>query len=302
MASSLNIVEGFKGPFVDKNGRIIPRVIKGEVRNPSNIFSLKQPQMETGADYAERLDRFLKAFQQYPILSADGSKELISKVQDNKNIRNLLQALKAFQQYPILFATGFRNKSEELISKLRDNKDIRNLLQGVYLPVILPQLESADYGKALEEIFLPTAKSSYEREFPGNKFYNYQNDELAGKVVIVPGSRQERLIKEIVKSFIVAIYFPNPFQGFSVLASRERITTLPESLILSGGFEALSAIAMYPDILSAFRSPGYDLSALSWRTKDYSLCLRTGANRFFLRLSGPLARADGTDSSGLLYF
>src|SRR3989338_4181116 len=119
MASSLNIVEGFKGPFVDKNGRIIPRVIKGEVSNPSNIFSLKQPQMETGADYAERLDRFLKAFQQYPILSA--------------------------------------NKSEELISKVRDNKNIRNLLQGVYLPVILPQLESADYGKALEEIFLPTA-------------------------------------------------------------------------------------------------------------------------------------------------
>ena len=104
------------------------------------------------------------------------------------------------------------------------------------------------------------------------------------------------------QGIVYAIYFPNPLQGFSPLASREQMQDLPESLILVGGFDASAAQVMYPDILSRdFETPGYDLSALQYQSSNYSFYFDATGGAFELGSNGSLALTYGSYSSSLLF-
>ena len=192
--------------------------------------------------------------------------------------------------------------SRELIGEIKNNRNLANLLNGVYLPIILPKLgDISDYGKTLEGVFLPAVKSSYERQFPDRKFYNYRENELVNNISIVSGTRHEKLGEKMKHDSLVAIYFPNSLQGFSILASQEQISSLPE-LLLSGGFDTAAAITMYPDILARdWNTPGYDLSALSWQSPDDSLFFRALDDRLHFNNRGKLANANDNCSSDLLF-
>ncbi|MFH0852036.1 MAG: hypothetical protein V1845_00280 [bacterium] len=256
--------------LADKNGRVIPaKGLKNAVCDPDKKFYLVQPSLNTIDGYANRLVYFQEAFK------------------------------------PGLFMSvaEFEGRANELIGQIKDNKKIVNLLNGVYLPIILPKLESIeDYGRALERIFLPAVKFSFEKQFPGRKFYSYRENELEGKVGIVEGTRHEKLVFNMIKSYVVAIYFPNPLQGFSVLASREQLFHLPESLLMAGGFDTAIALAMYPDVLARdWYTPGLDLSALSWQSSDYSLCFVADDGGLYFGSRGNLGGASGSYSSGLLF-
>ena len=255
--------------LVDKNGRCIPvKSLTAAVCDASKDFHLVQPKLK----YTERFDRFQEVF------------SLVN---------------------PTMSSAIFEARSEGLISLIRTNKGLANLLNGVYLPIILPKLENfTDYGETLEEVFLPAIELGYKKEFPNRSFYNYRAGDLAGKVTIVSGTRHEKLIERMAQAFVVAIYFPNPLQGFSVFASRGQIAVLPESLILSGGFDALSAMAMYPDVLARdWHTPGYDLSALSWQSPARSLYLGADVGELHFVSRGSLGGAfdHGHCSSGLLF-
>lgn len=263
---SIQFVEAMFNLF-DHNGRRIPKGLQNAVCDPNKDFKLIQPRFTTMDDYAQRVIRFQEAFHPGPMSVAD-----------------------------------FEEKTRELIDEIRRNKIIVNLLKGVYLPIILPKLENfKDYGTTLEQTLL-LVKVAYEKQFPNRNFYNHRKGELVNQVSIVKDTRHEELIERMKKGIVCGIYFPNPLQGFSSLASREQMKDLPESLSLVGGFDASSAMIMYPDILAKdWHTPGYDLSALQWQSSDYSLYFEAYDAKLVFRYVADLGRARGRCSSGLLF-
>lgn len=253
----------------DKHGRRIPKDLENPVRDPDKDFYLVQPKLNKIEDYSIRLKRFLGIFYDFRSL---------------------------------MYAIEFQLKCQELIAEIKRNKLLVNLLNGVHLPIILPKLESyTDYGKTYEQVFLPAVKKAYEKQFPGRNFHNYRKGELANRVSIVEGSRYEKLIERMKQGILYGIYFPNPLQGFSILAAREQMNTLPGNLLLAGGFDTCVAMAMYPDVLARdYHTPAYDLSAFSWRSPDYSLYFKAYDDRLNFGGHGPLSDASDRFSPGLL--
>ncbi|EKE15828.1 MAG: hypothetical protein ACD_11C00103G0030 [uncultured bacterium] len=251
--------------LIDKNGRLIPaRELIENVCDPNKNFSLTQPRI----DYKERLARIIKFFPK-------GMK------------------FSSLEQ--------FIGQSESLFEQMRSDLLLSNLLNGIWLPTCFPQMEIRDYGKTLEEVFILAAKESYRKEFPKRSFNNYRKGELAGKVEIIVGSRHEKLFAKIAEGPVVGIQF-FPTQGFSIDASRQQMSVLPESLLLSGGIDIMTAVAMYPDVLGKdFNTPGYLCAANSWRSAEYSLYAGAHDGDFGFGDSDDLFGADARFSSGLLF-
>ncbi len=258
----------------DKNGHAIPhKDLKNAVCDPNKDFYLVQPRLETVDDYAGRLVRFQEAFKPGPFMSA----------------------------------AEFQGRAKELIAEIKNNKNLANLLNGVYCPTIIPSFQmldikpaSFDLGQLLEKLLLGV-REAYLKQFPDRRFYNYRENDLARKVSIIGESRHEELIEKMKLGPVPAIHFPNSFQGFSVLASREQTQTLPESFILSG-IDYLINMAMYPDVLArGWYTPGHDLSAFVWQSPGDSRCFRARDDGLDFVSGGHLGYADGSYSSGLLF-
>jgi len=249
----------------DKNGRRIPpKGLKAAVCDPNKDFQLVQP----GFGYEERLAQLVRYFPK-------GT------------------------EFPS--AEEFKARSEALVDQLRSDKFLANLLSGVYLPICLPRIESGDYGRMLEEVFIASAERAYKAEFPDRAFNNYRKGELSGQVSIISGSRHEKLIAEMGKGPVVGIQFFS-LRGFSINASREQMESLPESCLLSGAIDFMTALAMYPDVLAGnWNTPGYLCSANSWRSGGYSLNAEAYDDSLGFDFAGHLAGAYAYFSSGLLF-
>lgn len=248
----------------DRNGRRIPpRDLKGSVCDPNPNFKLIQPEIE----YSDRLKRLLNSFP------------------EGLNFPSLEK---------------FQSQSETLLKQLRQDKLLFNLPNGVWLPVCFPQFQVTDYGQNLEDVFLKAVENSYKSQFPGREFHNYQRGRLAGRVSIISGSRHEQLLVKMAEAPVVGIQF-FPLQGFSILAQKEQISTLPESLILSGAMDIATAITAYPDVLARGNTPGYDCVANSWRSADGLLCFGAGDGELWFSGCGFFGLARGSYSGGLLF-
>jgi len=84
---------------------------------------------------------------------------------------------------------------------------------------------------------------------------------LAGKLTVQPGSRHERLIEAMGNDEVVGLYFPC-LTEYSLPAALERVASLPEHLLLAGGFDTAAAFVGVPDLL--LRTDGYP--PLLWLT------------------------------------
>ena len=250
--------------LIDKNGRCIPKELTGNVCDPNKNFKLVQPKI----DYAERI--------------------------------NSLTSLYA-EMMQLISTEEFAKRSEELFEQLRNDSLLLNLLNGVWLPICLPKLEVTDYGKSLEEIFLVVAEKSYRQQFPNRSFNNYRKGELTGKVGIIEGSGHEKLLAKMAEGPVVGILF-FPTQGFSINAGRQQMAVLPESLLLSGAIDIMTAVAMYPDVLGKnYNTPGYLCAANSWQSAEYSLYAKANDGYFNFNCTDNLADANDSYSSGLLF-
>jgi len=253
--------------FFDKNGRRIPKGLRANVCDANRDCYLDQPRMETEDDYAKRL----------------------SCLHNNLGIDTGINA------------EQFKQEVERQLALIRSNPQTANILNGVWLPVILPNLEADDLGMVLEQ-YLEVAKRSYVRTFSNRKFNNYRKGELVGQVSTVNGSRYDKLIERMRRGPIIGIYFPNPLQGFSIEASREQMDVLPDDLALSG-LDIIIAMVMYPDVLARdWHTPGLDLAALSWRSAGSSLYLKAFDGYADFVNGGGLAHAYVYYSAGLVFF
>ncbi len=220
----------------DKHGRRIPEGLQANVCDANRDFRLDQPKLDEEVDFANR------------ILRLHGCLTIDTEV--------TAEQLKA--------------ETERLLALIRENSQIANIANGVCLPVVLPKLVTDDLGAELE-LYLAGVNNSYAKTFSGRSFNNYRKGDLNGKVNFVDGSRHDQLISRMKEGPVIGLHFPNPIQGFSINASREQMSTLPEGFILSG-MDTPIAVVMYPDILARdWNTPGLDMAVLQWRSAGYSL-------------------------------
>ncbi len=219
----------------DKHGRRIPpRTLTASVTDANRNYFLKH----TKLNYAERLARIVDCFVLKEAISAD----------------------------------EFENRAEAILEGLRVDEKTQLITNGVHLPFYLPQTQVDDYGRVLDEVFLPAVERSYKAEFLKRSFYNYRKGTLVGQTTIVEGSRHERLVEAMRQGDVVGIYFPNCLQGFSVHADLEQMASLPSKFLLAGGFDAAGAMVAFPDVLARdSKTPLLDLAAMQWKSSAYSL-------------------------------
>lgn len=261
---TVEVKEVFQRLF-DKNGRRIPpKDLKSSVCDPDTSFRL----IPTDIDYIARLERLTKFFP---------------------------------EEAGFVSANEFQARSEALLEQLRQDKLLSNLLNGVFLPICLPKIRIRDYGQALEEVFLVAVGKSYENQFSGRKFYSYRG-ELETQQVSIAEDSHKRLLAEMEERPVVGIQL-FPLQGYSIYADREQMTSLPESLILSGAMDIATVITAYPDVLAHENIPGYgyDCAANSWQSADDSLCFGVGDGGLGFGGAGALGVAFGRCSGGLLF-
>jgi hypothetical protein len=252
----------------DKNGRRIPsRNLKNAVCDLNSNFRLIQPEI----NYVEIITRLEQRFS------------------------GMLDKGRFFPR------SEFDERIHTLLEQLRQDEFLANLLCGVWLPVCFPHLRIENYGQSLEEIFLPAVENAYKSQFPDRSFNNYRKGELAANVTYVEESRHGELLKRMERGPVAGIMF-FPLQGFSVLAQREQISSLPSSLILCGAVDMATAIVAYPEVLARnINTPGYDCSAISWLSAAYSLFFRAYDDCLGFSGRGGLGDADDGFSGALLF-
>lgn len=257
----IEILPANKKRFDHTGRRIPPRGLEAAVCDPDRDFHLVQPPL----GYAARLQR-----------------------------------LTDIDLTPSITAADFQARVEDILTRVKEDETIANLLNAVHLPLVIPQTVVTDLGQTTEK-FVTAAGQSYQRQFPDRSFTNYREGELAGQVSVVEGSGYDKLLAAIALEPVVALYFPNPLQGFSVEAQREQMSSLPGDFVLSGPLDTAIGWMMYPDVVGrGFKTPVNDCSAVNWQSPQYSLYFNANDDNAKFDNRDNLANANDNYSGGLL--
>ncbi|MDO8892029.1 MAG: hypothetical protein Q8N54_09820 [Sulfurimicrobium sp.] len=204
-------------PLFDEHGRCIPSKPTAAVHsNTRRYFAIVQPEIEYG-DIYKRIKKHLG-------VSGD------------------------------ITASEFERRAEVILQKLQNDPRTKKITDGVRIPFILPKATYADYGDALERIYLKAVRDSFNNKFPQYDFVNHHKDGLAGKLSIAPESRHARLVEAMQKDQAVGYFFPC-LTEYSVPAAIEQAEALPDQFLLAGGFDTCAAMIATPDLL--LRTDGY---------------------------------------------
>jgi hypothetical protein len=196
-------------------------------------------------------------------------------------------------------AADFEQRSKILLRKLREDERMAPILNGIHLPIHLPQCEIGDYGGLVDDLFLPAVKRAYEATFSNRRFQDNVKGNLSGRLAVARECRQEKLIEVMATGPIVGILFPIALQGYSILAAREQMASLPEGFILSGVLDTCVAMITYPDVLATDHAPTLVCAGTTWAT-DLSLCFHPGEKSLSFCVADE-AVAVGSFSPCLLY-
>lgn len=123
-----------------------------------------------------------------------------------------------------------------------------------------------------------------------------------GKVSILDGTRHDQLINRLAEGTVVALYFPNALQGYSINAGWEQIATMPEGCLLAGGIDTSVAYIGYPDVLGRDgKTPVLTCDALGWESAEYSLCFHADDSDARFAYTDSLSDANDYCSGGLVF-
>jgi hypothetical protein len=205
-------------PSFDEHGRCVP----GALSNPVHAATRRYFLIETPTiDYAAIAARFHAAF---------GADKLIS-------------------------AAEFQTRAEKILAELKANPATEGLTRGVAVPFMLPKIAAgADIGATLENVFLPAIEAGYNVRYPDYDFVNHHQTGLAGKLSVAANTRHERLLQAAADEVVVGYYFPC-LTEYSYAAAREKLQSLPQNVLLAGGYDTAAAFIACPDLL--FRENGY---------------------------------------------
>jgi hypothetical protein len=181
---------------------------------------------------------------------------------------------------------------------------LSSVFNGPCFPVSLPQLQFDDQGKLIDEVLLPGLGQIYQSVFDGRGWDNYRAGTLESEVSTVEPN-YGRLLTELASGPRVGI-LALPLQGYSVDAQREQMPSLPQTacnISLMGPVDLIMAAATHPEeILRNGNTPGYDASAVNWRSAGGSLGLEAHGGGAYFDDEGDLGFAFGHCSGGLLFW
>jgi len=201
---------------------------------------------------------------------------------------------------PLGNASDFKKTTETLLEMIRRDARLEPILNGVYIPIYLPKFEIEDYGLLVEKVLLPALKKSYETTFTDRSFVNSMSGKLRGQLASAAESRQERLIDRMALGPVYGVLFPVALQGFSVLAAREQMASLPEGFVLSGVLDSCIAMSEYTDVLARdAKVPTLVCGGTTWQD-NLALCFHPSDKDLRFCVVDD-AIAVGSFSPGLLY-
>lgn len=148
----------------------------------------------------------------------------------------------------------FEERATGILKELQLNPAISNITRGVHLPFFLPKAAHPDVGEATEQHYVPAVGSAFSEMFPEYRFDNHNKTELRGMLRVHPDSRHDRLIARMRDTDVVGFYFPC-LSEYSVPAAFEQMATLPDNLILAGGYDTCAVLTGSPGLLQ--RREGY---------------------------------------------
>ena len=173
----------------------------------------------------------------------------------------------------------WHGRIEAIRTFVQSDPQIKNLLRGSCFPLLIPALpeiqegEEYDYGTELESMLMLVKQAYGKTTFPARKFLIYLHRELEGKITLLPESRQAVLQARRAVGVVPALWFPQALQGYSVLADREQMESLPypDRIILGGAIEAAVAMIGYArELVFSSETPIYDLAASQSRSAQCS--------------------------------
>lgn len=175
--------------------------------------------------------------------------------------RRIVSHLGAEDPLPV---AAFETRAEAVLEGLRSDPRTRGITLGVGVPFFLPKGSCDDIGRQMDAVYLKSVGSAFQELFPTYAFVNHHAGGLEGKLSVAHGSRHERLLEAMSRADVVGYYFPCLLE-YSIPAALEQMETLPENLLLAGGFDTCAAFTGSPDLL--MRTDGYPpllwLAALS---------------------------------------
>jgi hypothetical protein len=179
-------------------------------------------------------------------------------------------------------AQQFESACLDLMKTAKEDVFIRDICKGVHVPFVYPKyVNDVDLGEEFEQHWLAAVQSSFTAMFPQYHFKSTLQGEassLRGTLTLAEGARYENFLRARRQGVIVGWYFPTALQEYDTASQRGQMRTLPlpETLVLSGGFDAAAALVGSPDLLMNRETypPVLCLSAFEHTDKRLMLCFK----------------------------
>jgi hypothetical protein len=182
---------------------------------------------------------------------------------------------------PLFGAGEFEAACAKLRSDVEAIPALAGLFNGVHVPFALPAAEEeVDLGANLEEYWLPAVGRSFMAAYPKHHFRVTVQGEptLKGSLRVAENTRYEKFLEARRRGPVAGWYFPGALQEYDVASQRAQVASLPlpDSLVLSGGFDASAALIGSPELLVNEEAypPVLCLSALRHRDERLMLCFK----------------------------
>ena len=168
---------------------------------------------------------------------------------------------------PNISADEFANRAEGIKAKLQKDSQTAGLLNAVAVPILLPKAAYIDLAAALNDRYLPAVASAFTEVFPDNRFVNHHP--ISDVLSVQPESRHQKLLDTLAQQDVVGYFFV-ALGEYSLPAALQKVSELPEHLLLAGGVDTAAALIACPSLL--LREDGYPpmlwLAALSGARQD----------------------------------
>ena len=181
----------------------------------------------------------------------------------------------------IISSRMFESVCLDLMQTVKDDASIKDIFNGVHVPFVCPQVShNMDLGKEFEKHCLSAVDSSFTKAFPQHHFKTtVQGDlPLSTNLRLAAKSRYEHFLQARRQGVVVGWYFPIALQEYDIASQRSQMDTLPlpETLVLSGGFDVAAALVGSPDSLMNKQAypPVLCLSAFQHTDERLMLCFK----------------------------